>query len=468
MAPSEPTTLIIGAGVFGVSTAYHLSLNSYKPSSITIVDRGSLPSAAPHATQTNGSPPKASLAYGSSFIGASSDINKIIRADYSSLFYMKLAQSAIHAWSTWSLIRPYYHRTGWIHLDQNGSDQNGSDLSKRILRNFALAESDEYGMQIEFGDSANMSRHLSGILRDTDFKALDLHEEGSYLNPGAGWAEADKAMEAMLLDCVMERGVRYRQGNVVELVMHAGAGHVTGVRLQDGTVIEADRIVMATGAWTSVILSRTEDSLKIDPRMRVENQVKAAGVCCAHFKLSKQEKAVFDQVPVIVYGANGEMIPPPPSGLLKFTNAHSVGNSIRSASGHPLSYPPANAQGLIPEKLKEETATMISRMLPAFKDRSITYWRLCWDSITPSQDQLICRHPDKRLSNIIMAVGGSFHSWKFLPVIGKYVVNVVEGKSNGVEMDERWAWKTNGWYFERGPQEGVHEKLVPRREYRDL
>lgn len=76
----EPSVLIIGAGTFGTSTAWHLA-NTYKDASkVTIVDRSP-------------SPPKPA---------ASIDVNRIIRTDYPSKLYCDLACEAIHSWF-WSL-----------------------------------------------------------------------------------------------------------------------------------------------------------------------------------------------------------------------------------------------------------------------------------------------------------------------------------------------------------------------------
>ena len=163
------------------------------------------------------------------------------------------------------------------------------------------------------------------------------------------------------------------------------------------------------------------------------------------------------------------MIPPPPSKLLKFTNAKSFMNTITTSSGHRISVPQLHTQNEVPDALKAETTRIITnRIMPAIvKDkRDVSFWRLCWDSITPSQHQLITRHPDERLHNLYLAAGGSFHSWKFLPTIGKYVVNMLQGRSNGEEMDRNWAWKHTGW--STGGERGAHEKLLPRRELRDL
>jgi sarcosine oxidase/L-pipecolate oxidase len=89
---------------------------------------------------------------------------------------------------------------------------------------------------------------------------------------------------------------------------------------------------------------------------------------------------------------------------------------------------------------------------------------VCWDAISTDQSQLITKHPHEKLSNLYLAVGGSFHSWKFLPIIGKYVVNVLMDRGNGREKDEKWAWKGKEGLKERG----AHENAVPKRELREL
>ena len=108
---------------------------------------------------------------------------------------------------------------------------------------------------------------------------------------------------------------------------------------------------------------------------------------------------------------------------------------------------------------------MIADVTPDFAKREVAYWRLCWDLVTPEQHQLITKHPHGKLTNLYFAVGGSFHSWKFLPIIGEYVCNVLQGKSNGKGTDKRWGWKTQGW-DSSGP--GAHEKIIPKRKLGDF
>lgn len=116
---------------------------------------------------------------------------------------------------------------------------------------------------------------------------------------------------------------------------------------------------------------------------------------------------------------------------------------------------------VVPQLLGQECIDSIRPRLPQIfeNDRRIDYFRICWDAITSDQHPVISRHPHQRLANLYMAVGGSFHCWKFLPNIGRYVANMLKGVSNGADYDEAWAWKK-----ERKGQ-GVHDKLKPSKEF---
>ncbi|KAJ4353664.1 uncharacterized protein N0V89_005394 [Didymosphaeria variabile] len=434
-AAARSDILIIGAGIFGTSTAYHLSLENADPSSITVLDRSPFP---PHHA-------------------ASTDINKIVRADYSTPFYMDLAYEAIHAWKTWPVLQGkdgqrFFHESGWVMLSDKGSD-----LAERIRANLRARGSDSTS-DIEI--DGNLRERWDGLLRETSFD--DPKIEKGYWNPEAGWADAGDAV-AMMMEDAVGRGVKYECGDV-ELLLLSENG-IKGVQTQDGKIYEADKILLATGAWTSQLLCEVEGILNIKDRDTIEKQVTAAGVCVVHYGLNDEEYERLKDMPVIVYGDRGEVLPPPNgSRMLKFTNARSFTNTIRTADRHRLSIPPETTQTNVSSHLQSETLeSIVSKTIPSFASRDPEYWRLCWDAITPSQDQLITQHPHPQLNNLYLAVGGSFHSWKFLPTVGKYVVNVLNGISNGEEKDGRWGWKD-----ENTPGRGAHEKVVPKRELNEL
>lgn len=78
--------------------------------------------------------------------------------------------------------------------------------------------------------------------------------------------------------------------------------------------------------------------------------------------------------------------------------------------------------------------------------------------MTPNQDFIIASHP--HCKSLYVATGGSFHGWKFMPTIGRYVVEMLDGTLDQA-LVKRWAWDR--------PNEGAaHGKLLPTLEMGDL
>lgn len=59
------------------------------------------------------------------------------------------------------------------------------------------------------------------------------------------------------------------------------------------------------------------------------------------------------------------------------------------------------------------------------------------DGITPDDNWFICPHP--RCQNLYVATAGSYHGWKFLPIVGEYVVQMLQGTLDKESL-ERWSW----------------------------
>ena len=80
------------------------------------------------------------------------------------------------------------------------------------------------------------------------------------------------------------------------------------------------------------------------------------------------------------------------------------------------------------------------------------------DAVTPNQDWIISAHP--RCKGLYIAAGGSFHSWKFMPILGHYVVQMLQGKLDE-EPASRWAW-------DRSNDGGAMPEYFPRRDLKDI
>lgn len=80
------------------------------------------------------------------------------------------------------------------------------------------------------------------------------------------------------------------------------------------------------------------------------------------------------------------------------------------------------------------------------------------DAVTPNQDWVICPHP--AAEGLYVAAGGSFHGWKFLPNIGKYITQMLDGELDESKA-ERWAWDR--------PDEGANCAMyAPTRDLKDI
>lgn len=80
------------------------------------------------------------------------------------------------------------------------------------------------------------------------------------------------------------------------------------------------------------------------------------------------------------------------------------------------------------------------------------------DGLTQDDNWYICPHP--LLQNLYLATGGSFHGWKFLPILGEYVIRMLDGELSDEEK-RRWEWDREL----EGLPPNVNE---PKRELRDI
>jgi sarcosine oxidase/L-pipecolate oxidase len=206
-------------------------------------------------------------------------------------------------------------------------------------------------------------------------------------------------------------------GEVQELLLDAQKPSLGGVRLRDGRVVKADKIVLTAGAWTSALLSPIEDALKMKYQDQIERQITAVGRLSAYYALDEQhtQRMIDSKLPVIVIGGEVDIIPPSqPNRTLKINDLKTeIVNTITTSSGHHITIPPTSDQNYVPEKLKRESAKILQNAMPEWtRSRTPDRWRICYDAVTPTEDWLMCQHPHSQLSNLYIATGGSFHSYK--------------------------------------------------------
>lgn len=80
------------------------------------------------------------------------------------------------------------------------------------------------------------------------------------------------------------------------------------------------------------------------------------------------------------------------------------------------------------------------------------------EALTPSEDFIVSPH--SACDGLFIATCGSFHGFKFLPVLGKYVVDMLCGELGPI-LQERWAW-------DRELPKTDRNSKWPRKELREL
>lgn len=80
-----------------------------------------------------------------------------------------------------------------------------------------------------------------------------------------------------------------------------------------------------------------------------------------------------------------------------------------------------------------------SNLLVSFREKIASQTQLTQarDAFTTSADFIISPHAGAK--GLYVATCGNFHGYKFFPVLGKYIVQMLEGELSP-ELRQKWAW----------------------------
>lgn len=429
--------LIVGAGVFGLSTALTLlGRQAYDDSRITIIDSAAI---LPNP------------------VGSSVDASRIIRADYANLSYAKLAVLAQEYWrdqssSGWGG-EGRYSETGFVLTGDEGQEayvresmHNVQDLAKAGLpMNLSKIQ------ELKTRDEIRVASKLPGSSGDT-----------GYANWNSGWADAGASVAFAI------RKIQNHPNNRGRLVLKPGhqvarlqfsetTGQCTGVSCTNGTTFDADLIIFATGAWTPSLIN-------------LQNRALATGQVLGYIKITEEEQRYLENTPVVINFARGTFVIPPQRQELKiarhgfgYRNPLTVSHSSTKSnaerlSKHAVSVPRTDTQ--IPVEAEKALRDALAELFPPDLDsaalppgcpksictvssRPFVNTRLCWYTDTPTGNFLIDWPPlpssAKSNTSLFIATGGSGHGFKFFPVLGDYIVDAIEGHLDPEYLD-LWTW----------------------------
>ncbi|KAK3371100.1 FAD dependent oxidoreductase [Lasiosphaeria ovina] len=405
---SNPSYIIVGSGIFGVSTALAIA-QRHPASRVMLIDRGSRPLQC-----------------------ASWDWTKVVRADYPDPLYARLALEAKEVWRNDPLYKPYYHETGLIWVDDD-------TFTKAVTSNYSALGAQEDWELMPVAKARELS---NGLFANADFGTYD----SVYVNWSSGYADAGKALERVI-ETAIEKGVTFVQANV-ESITFDEAGTCTGVSVNSREILKADRIILATGAETGALLLR---SAPHDSRLHAGDRLAAVGLITGRVRLGAEDSNLHKSAPAFLQARGafpGGVMPSNSDGDLKIGCDITLANQVELLPGTFLSTPPEQ-----PESVHKEMADRLKTYLTSLSRRilgdraealDIQDCRICWDAMTPGQDFIISAHPHAQ--GLWIATGGSLHGWKFFPTLGNYVVDMLEGKLEP-ELSARWDWNKDDVSF---------------------
>jgi glycine/D-amino acid oxidase-like deaminating enzyme len=205
--PSRAGVLVVGAGIHGLSTAWHLARAG---TDVLVVD-------------------KSGVAAGASGIACG-----IVRNNYFQPAMGELMAACVEIWEEYAA-ELSYHPSGYIAL---GPANQEGDLTEVFERHERIG----YPAELIVGE-AEVTAHMRGLFRDWRAPGLSvcLHEHAG------GFAFNREAIEG-LAGLATAAGARIATGVEVTGFDWDGSGAVTAVRTDQGAVA-VDQVVVAVGPW---------------------------------------------------------------------------------------------------------------------------------------------------------------------------------------------------------------------------
>ncbi|KAK7408059.1 hypothetical protein QQX98_009774 [Neonectria punicea] len=429
--------IVVGAGIFGLSTVIYLAERGY--TNVSLFDK------QPYE--------KTLYSYYKGCDGASADINKIIRSAYGSqTIYQDLSLDAIKAWNSWteelrrggSVVPP--GMSSRDHLWINNGDLSCTDatslppfekatienMNKAGYRDTQLVNDNEDHLLLaeKKGLYSNMqpfSKKVLGVLDST-----------------GGITLADKACR-FALHKAKRLGVRFvlgpTAGSVVSTV-YDPTSKVVGIRTADGEIHQAALTIVACGGWTPSLVpsldgfaETTAGSVVIFKLPKaLHDRFSPSNFPAWSFKITEGAEAGLYGFPVdenghLKIGYRGT----------KYTNPR-VQSDGRERSVPMTRWSKDEQIRKVPAQAIKVIRKFTNEYLPELTDVDIWLTRLCWYTDSFDNHFIIDRVPEKE--GLMVATAGSGHAFKYLPTIGSWVVDIIEGKGLDRPAVKAWSWRS--------------------------
>lgn len=121
----------------------------------------------------------------------------------------------------------------------------------------------------------------------------------------------------------------------------------------------------------------------------------------------------------------------------KYTNPQTqTDGAVRSVPITRWTTPASTRQ--FPQQAASVIQNFIKEYIPELQSCAMKS-RLCWYTDTFDNHFIVDYVPGK--DGLMVATGGSGHGFKFLPNLGRYVVDRIEGVDDGTGLSKLWRWR---------------------------
>lgn len=392
------SVLIVGCGVFGLSTALELSKNGYK---VTAIDKYPVPSPW----------------------SAACDYNKIIRTEYNEICYTKMSVEALEMWRNDPLYKDVYNECGRILI----TPPSAAKRNEFELQSIECLKSIGQGSKIELFKG---SKVLGEKFKELEFNSIE-DDILIKFNPEGGLGHAANSLKVVFNECVTN-GVNFRfgpKGSAVEIKVINGIEYVI---TKDGSKYTADQIIISSGASTGKLLD-------------LKTQQSATGLFVSHIRLTQDEFEKYKKMPIVFDSVQGYFFPPDPeTNIMKIALPGSGASNLKDGVSLPR-YKLQNPEDTMPKECVKIVKTLLSKYVPDLAYHKLFNHKACWVADTADSHFIIDQVPYYK--KVYVASGDSGHGFKLLPNIGKYIRQRLE-KTLSSDLSTYWRWREDAKAFD--------------------
>lgn len=374
--------LILGAGIFGVTTAVELCKKKY---SVAIINPGKIPHP----------------------LAESTDISKIIRMEYGAdEEYMDMAATCMAKWREWNKLfnDTLYHETGFLLLSKKQFDAESKCFESASLNNLL-----KKGYKPERINREELGKKFPAFNTDE-------YPDGFY-HANGGYAESGRVIET-LTKYAIELGTDVYEGRTAEEIIILN-NKTEGVKTREGENFISENVIVCAGNLTPFLVPELKPYMKI------------TGHPVFHLKPSHPELFTYPKFNVFaadISNTGWYGFPLHPKEKVVKIASHGIGLDIQD---------PVHDERVVYEKDIEQLRLFLKNSIPALANDPIVYTRRCCYTDTLDGHFWIDRHPE--IKGLTIGSGGSGHGFKMGPVIGEMIAAVAEGKPH--HWSSRYKWR---------------------------